>query len=824
MRTTVIGMLLVGTLAASVLLIPTAPAARAAAPSEERLVERVRKAIDDGKAYLRRQQKNGVWEIRQLGGHEYVGGTVSLAVLSLLTCGATDDDREALKEGLDYLRTIRPKLDANRQIAGGDTTQTYTVSLQTMVYVLAGHPEDRDRIQDNVDWLMAARIPKSGGWTYGRPDPVSVYDASNTQYALLALHEAIRGGAKVDKGALEEVQKFYLGTQRHGDETVEGSWSYLSVGVDPSMTMTTAGLCGLLITGMDLEKGHQDLNADGSDPQCGIYEDNEPVAKALKWITDRFPAGSADPTVTIDAGKYFQTRVGGKVEGGFSTPYYGFYGIERTGRLTGQRFIGGHDWYRIGCQWLVNKQNADGSWGNDSGLDGNKIVATCFALLFLGKGRTPVLLTKLAYGAPNYLGWNNKHNDMRNVVEFTSRELFKKMPLAWQIFDVRGAARDDDEMKELTQQLLESPIVFFNGHDYAPRDQDQDLLKRYLDNGGFVFAEACCGSKDFDTDFRRLMHDLYPDSELRPLDPTHPIFTASGKFASSPADFPLEGIQAGCKTLVVYSPVAISGYWEANQTDTEKGKKAFELAANVIAYATGLEPPRQKLDEVEIAKEEKPPTIQRYLLKAAQLKHEGDWQPAPKAVHNLMTEVRNLGFDVVLDPAPVHPSQETVVDYRFLYMHGRGAFSYRPSELEHLRFDLAENHGLLFADACCGNKEFDASFRKFMEVLWADRKDKPKLEPIPPDDELYSAELNGRPIDTVLCRRERPDGKGVDSEFKKVRPALEGVKINGRWVVIYSRYDIGCALERHATPDCLGHDYASAAALGKAAVLYALSP
>jgi hypothetical protein len=73
-----------------------------------------------------------------------------------------------------------------------------------------------------------------------------------------------------------------------------------------------------------------------------------------------------------------------------------------------------------------------------------------------------------------------------------------------------------------------------------------------------------------------------------------------------------------------------------------------------------------------------------------------------------------------------------------------------------------------------------------------------------------------------MCRRESPDGKGIDTEFRKVKPALEGVKLNGRWVVIYSRYDIGCALERHPTPGCLGHDYASAVALGKAAVLYAL--
>ena len=41
-------------------------------------------------------------------------------------------------------------------------------------------------------------------------------------------------------------------------------------------------------------------------------------------------------------------------------------------------------------------------------------------------------------------------------------------------------------------------------------------------------------------------------------------------------------------------------------------------------------------------------------------------------------------------------------------------------------------------------------------------------------------------------------------------PALEGIKYNGRWVVIYSKYDLGCALEHTTSSDCLGHDYASA--------------
>jgi hypothetical protein len=38
----------------------------------------------------------------------------------------------------------------------------------------------------------------------------------------------------------------------------------------------------------------------------------------------------------------------------------------------------------------------------------------------------------------------------------------------------------------------------------------------------------------------------------------------------------------------------------------------------------------------------------------------------------------------------------------------------------------------------------------------------------------------------------------------------------------FSKYDIGCALEKHQSPDCLGHDHGSALKLGSAVVLYAL--
>ena len=42
---------------------------------------------------------------------------------------------------------------------------------------------------------------------------------------------------------------------------------------------------------------------------------------------------------------------------------YYLYGLERAGRLSGQRFFGKHDWYREGVRYLLQAQSPrDGSW------------------------------------------------------------------------------------------------------------------------------------------------------------------------------------------------------------------------------------------------------------------------------------------------------------------------------------------------------------------------------------------------------------------------------------------------------------------------------
>jgi hypothetical protein len=793
-----------------------APCPAAAQPGEEdELVRKVNRAIDRGVQYLKSQHNprthwEGFW-LNQLG--DMHGGVTSLATLALLNCGEKPDSKE-IRSALDYLRSL-PR------------SKTYVVGLSTMVFAEARQPQDLPRIQENVDWLIRTATRSNGritGWSYpfeqgSRPD------GSNTQYALLGLYAGKQAGAKIPDSVWKEVRQLYIDSQRKEGQDA-GYWTYIEgSGLSgPSFTMTVAGACGLLIAGMGLDESQQGLDpATGVARNCGRYDANEPLNRGMNWIARRFAFYNAQNS---------------------KSDFYSIYGIERVGRLSGQRFIGRMDWYREGCEVLVRDQTREGAWAQRHGIpiDGVNVIATSFALLFLSKGRTPVLISKLAYGEfampdgkmlvergpePGVVGWNRKHNDARHLTEFASRELFGGLPLGWQVYDPRRNefARDADILSEVGV-LVQSPILYITGHHRpALRGQHREILKKYVEEGGFVLAEACCGSEEFTVGFRALMKELFPASKLQPMPPEHPIWQSF--FAVPPTTFPkLEYMDSGCRTVVVFSPEPLAGYWEEakymapkGKPEVDRGGQAYRLAANVIAYATGLEPPKQRLTTRKIASSKEDRSPPKGFIKPAQILLPGENPPAEGAMRNLMDHLRTAArIDAVLEKEPMSPADDELFKYKFMYLHGRKSFNLADDEIENIKANLQAG-GLLLADACCGRKEFDQSFRAMVEKMFPDNK----LELIPPGDELYSATLNGGVAITTVKRREKAIEAGAaDAGFRDLPPHLEGIKLDGRWVIIYSKYDLGCALEGHKSSDCLGHTRESALQLATAAVLYAL--
>jgi len=372
---------------------------------EEPLAFKVQRSIDKAVGFLRSQEKEkGHWEVDEEAAAQK-GGWTSLAVLALLNAGVKVDDA-MMQRGLAYLRKLPPE-------------QTYTVSLQTMVFAQAGFPEDKPLIQRNVDWLIKTRIPardgRMPGWNY--VVGFGSADNSNTNYALMGIHDAIQVGAVVPEKFLQDVQKDLVDSQQ-----VDWGWDYRNY-PPPTLAMTNGCLSSLINVGADLRQRNHRIKDDGEEDKCGYYQEYKVLINGRQWIDDHFPARI--PSMA-EAGKIIKH------------PFYGLHGIERVGRSTGHRFFGGIDWYKLGSEFLINTQGKDGSWSGDKGvgsLDSWPVVATSFSLLFLTKGRTPVVIAKFAHHTEET--WNRKHNDLRHLVPFVSAKAFGGVPLAWQVFDTK---------------------------------------------------------------------------------------------------------------------------------------------------------------------------------------------------------------------------------------------------------------------------------------------------------------------------------------------------------------------------------------------------
>jgi Domain of unknown function (DUF4159) len=729
--------------------------------------EQVERAIRDGVRFLKdRQRPDGSWPDMDRAAQT---GPTSLATIALLTAGEKPGS-PAIQRALAFLRQFTPD----------QLNSTYAISLQTMVFAAAEPERDRNRILANVEILERAQIKFGdkmrwpGTWNYLNPQ-IHPGDNSNTQYALLGLNAAREAGVTI-RPEVWALTRAYFEQSQHRD----GGWGYTPGHLQSTASMTCAGISSLILSGSRRYEGLEYLQAE-SVRECGKGGYNSNLARGMDWLATHF-----DVKQNFGNGQQWK--------------FYYLYALERAGRLGGVRFFGQNDWYRLGAEEIVNLQDKfTGFW---RGGQENELLATSFALLFLAKGRAPVLINKLVHRPE--LDWNNDPDDVRNIVSIVSADW--KNLLTWQVVDPRSAS---------VQDMLQAPIAFLNGHDapdFSP--QAKENLKAFVEQGGFIFADACCGSRAFDRGFKLLMKELFASDglELKSLPRDHPVWRS--KHLLSPDVQPLLGIEHGCRTVVIYSPVDLSCYW--NQSERSPANPAvirsIKVGQNVIDYATGREMPADKLviHDVINFKGDQP---KRGALRIAKLRHGGDWNIAPQAIPNLMEMLRKppLSFDVVINHKELIPRDPDLIYYPLIYIHGRAVLSFEDADLEALRHHLDPGGGTLFADAACGSTMFDGSFRKFVAMLLPNNP----LVQIPRTDELY-----GNKIGFDLSDVRYTDSAGGAHDF----PQLEGVKINDHWVIIYSKYDIGCALERHTGLECKGYTHESAVKIAANIVIYSTLP
>ncbi|MEZ6145888.1 MAG: DUF4159 domain-containing protein [Planctomycetaceae bacterium] len=418
--------------------------------------------------------------------------------------------------------------------------------------------------------------------------------------------------------------------------------------------------------------------------------------------------------------------------------------------------------------------------------------------------------------------WNKHSNDVRNLVNFISGRDKWPALVTWQVLDFDKAVQDDG-----VQSLLQAPVQMISGVNPPTSIQGQqvEVLRDYIAQGGFLLAVQNCESDEFEQGFHDLIKRMFPTGEfrLRKLPDTHDIYRSEFLITENPPE--LWGVDVGCRTAIVYAPFDHGCRWEHWIKSEPRGRapqlkaaigRSMQLGTNIVAYATNREV-HDKLDAPDAIQVDDEESLNaRGTVRMAQLRHTGGWDTARHAARHLLDALEEkVGLRPAAQIASLTASDPTILDFPLLYMHGRQTFSYSPAEREQLKAHL-ENGGLLFADACCGAQAFDTAFRQMVEQTFG----RP-LERIPVTHELFHSEW-GNDIRQVQRRLPRNDNASsvLDTDFSIGEPILEGLMIDGRIAIVYSKYDISCALERQATAACAGYTTEDATRIAINVVLY----
>ena len=498
------------------------------------------------------------------------GGLNALVVYSLLAAGRElqdprlDPRAPGMRAMLDRVKTS--SLDGDRAV--------YSRSLRLQCLAFANRPEDRATLEADTRWLLRAHIEGAFGYQDAKPGQTKdtlQWDTSNSQYGLLGIWAASMAGIDTPATFWTMVEQHWLATQ----DIRTGGWGYPRAESTIRGSMTAAGVNALLVAGDQLTGDRGPRGRDAAPTRAAIQRGLEQLA---------IPANLFE----------------------FQRQHFGYiaYSIERVGLASGFKYFGNVDWFRAIADVILREQRADGSWDRvDPGP-----TDTAFCVLFLVRGRPPVMMAKLKYDGP----WQRYPRDLANLALYASQKTERQMN--WQVSDLTRPWQD----------WMDAPVLMLSGNAAIPLTDDQvNNLRQYLRHGGVLFTHADTGAQAF-TDFvRDLAPRLVDGAELAPLPPDHPIYTLVLRPNPTP---PLMGVSNGNRVVLVHSPTDLSIRWLRRVAPTSQ--QNMETGLNIFVHSAGKTFSRARVETPILPTAVDPPSG---MINLARIKFTGNWDPEPAA-------------------------------------------------------------------------------------------------------------------------------------------------------------------------------------------------
>ena len=325
------------------------------------------------------------------------------------------------------------------------------------------------------------------------------------------------------------------------------------------------------------------------------------------------------------------------------------------------------------------------------------------------------------------------------------------------------------------------------------------------------------------------MRRMFPDRRFDVLDLDHPIYRGYYEYANvhyftiekgthtrleSPPRF--MGLNIAARTAVVLSPYDMTCGWDgfyappaeakvpdASRTLAMMPADAIRMGINLVSYTAAQRRFARAQAETREIDAEQPQ--RRAELAIALLRHNGDWNPDPNSLYQLVRLAgQQTSIPISFDFKPVEANVEALVDTPVVFMCGMHEPELSDDQVDALRRHLRAG-GFLFINNTSGFARFDREARALVARIFPERQ----LEAVPADHDLLT-----RPTDATTLR---------DAGTLEPREAqLEAVFVDGRAVVVYSPNDTLALLKGVHDPYANAYDAASARKLSINILCYAL--
>lgn len=714
--------------------------------SDEQVDQAIKRAID---SLWSQWNERTCWDQARPGRPEdyehgiNYGGRTALCAYALLASGVSYQEPR-MATTLDWLSRLRME-------------GTYALSLRANVWAMLPREKYFNNLKQDVLQLVNSinagglrqqlvDHPGIGGYAYhatGTPGNVG-FDNSNSQMAVLGVWAGARNGVEVPTDYWRLVDRHWRATH-----CLDGGWKYRwdAAGRNDQGygSMSAAGLATMFIVFDALYGGEfVDCNRQSYPPE--IRRTQEVIQKGLDWMDKNFSA-TDNPN---HGGQYYE--------------YY-LYGVERVGLASGYKFFGTHDWYKEATNALLARSGGRRGLGNT--------VETSFALLFLARGRNPVLFNQLQYEGD----WQNRPRALAELTGWISKTF--ERPVNWQIVHLNTDVAD----------WHDAPILYISGST-APKFAEGDLkkLRQFVLQGGTILSIAECGGAAFTQAMRAYYAEMFPEHALEPVPAEHPIFNVQLDVRRR---YAMSAVSNGARFWAIHVQNDMPRSWQLHQVATAKAD--FEQAANIYFYVTDRGSLRNR--GVSMWPAEADRSTQR-TVKVARLKYAGTYDPEPLAWTRFGILMRNEAATKVEPSEPMAIGDLRADPWPMAHLTGTAAFDLSAEEKEALKA-YCQAGGLLVVDAAGGNAEFNRSARTLLEELFGSRS----LRRLAAGSDLYK--LPGNVIETVSYRAAARVRLGNTRE-----PQLRAVTEGDRIVCLYSAEDLTAGMVGYQQFGLDGYDVA----------------